>query len=268
MQRLLVRQRSGAEGSILPKISRVRLLIRCAVSAALPTNGDHENRIPMSEPESPQQTSTWAQNANFFFGWLRNPRAVGAVLPSSPSVGKLLVTGVRPGARVIELGGGTGTVTQAILDAGVAREDLLVLEKDVSFAKFLKRRFPGVKIINADAVTLDRYVDELSGPPDFVISGLPLLLFSSDEKTQLLENVFKVLAPTGRFHQFSYVARCAVPAEQRRTLGARASLIGVAPFNVPPAFVYRMRRSAVGARPEPSLLRTSLRKLGLGRRAG
>lgn len=222
----------------------------------------------MSDDDQPKQLPAWYQHGKFFFGWLRNPRAVGAVFPSSPSVGKLLVTGVRPGARVIELGGGTGTVTQAILDAGVAPDDLLVLEKDVGFAKFLRRRFPDVKVINADAVQLDRYAAELAGPVDFVISGLPLLLFSNEDKTRLIEHVFDVLAPTGRFHQFSYVARCAVPAEQRKALGARASLIGVAPFNVPPAFVYRLRRSAAGAHGEPSLLRTSLRKLGIGRRAG
>ena len=221
----------------------------------------------MADGEQTKKPSGWYQHAKFFFGWLRNPRAVGAVFPSSPSVGKLLVTGVRPGARVIELGGGTGTVTQAILDAGVSREDLLVLEKDATFAKFLKRRFPGVKIINADAVTLDRYAGELSGPADFVISGLPLLLFSGAEKAQLLEHVFAALAPTGRFHQFSYVARCAVPAENLRALGACASLIGVALFNVPPAFVYRLRKSVAGAQPEQSLLRTSLRKFGIGRRA-
>jgi phospholipid N-methyltransferase len=221
----------------------------------------------MADSEQPKRPSSWYQHGKFFFGWLRNPRSVGAVFPSSPSVGKLLVTGVRPGARVIELGGGTGTVTQAILDAGVNREDLLVLEKDAGFAKFLKRRFPGVKVIKADAVTLDQYAGELSGPADFVISGLPLLLFSNEEKTQLLEHVFAVLAPTGRFHQFSYVARCAVPAAHLRALGARASLIGVAPFNVPPAFVYRLRRSVAGEQSDRSLLRTSLRKFGLGRRA-
>jgi phosphatidylethanolamine/phosphatidyl-N-methylethanolamine N-methyltransferase len=221
----------------------------------------------MGDVEKTKRPSSWYQHGKFFFGWLRNPRSVGAVFPSSPSVGKLLVTGIRPGARVIELGGGTGTVTQAILDAGVDRDDLLVLEKDATFAKFLTRRFPGVKIINADAVTLDRYADELPGPIDFVVSGLPLLLFSAEEKAQLLEHVFKVLAPTGRFHQFTYVARCAVPAEQLQALGARASLIGVAPFNVPPAFVYRLRRSVAGEQVERSLLRTSLRKFGVGRRA-
>jgi phospholipid N-methyltransferase len=144
---------------------------------------------------------------------------------------------------------------------------LLVLEKDAGFAKFLGRRFPDVKVANADAVNLDQYAGELSGPVDFVISGLPLLLFSNDEKTRLLENVFKVLAPTGRFHQFSYVARCAVPAAQLRELGARASLIGVAPFNVPPAFVYRVRRSAAD-RGSRSLLRSTLRSFGRSRRSG
>lgn len=183
-------------------------------------------------------------------------------------MGKLLVTGVRPGSRVIELGGGTGTVTQAILDAGVDRDDLIVLEKDAGFVKFLRRRFPGVKVIQANALDIDDYADQLSGPPDFVISGLPLLLFTNDEKKQLLENVFSVLAPRGRFHQFSYVARCNVPAEQLRAVGARASLIGVAAFNVPPCFVFRLRKSAAGTHKKTSVLRTSLRKLGRGRRAG
>lgn len=224
--------------------------------------------MPESDNKKNKRHSAWYQHGRFFLSWLQNPRRVGAVLPSGPAVGKLLVTGVRPGARVIELGGGTGTVTQAILDAGVDRDDLIVLEKDAGFVKFLRRRFPGVKIIQANALDLDEYADQLSGPPDFVISGLPLLLFTNDEKKQLLENVFSVLAPRGRFHQFSYVARCNVPAEQLRAVGARASLIGVAAFNVPPCFVFRLRKSAAGTRKEPSVLRSSLRKLSLGRRAG
>lgn len=229
-------------------------------------NGD---RLSETHEKKNKRLSSWYQHGRFFWGWLRNPRRVGAVLPSGPAVGKLLVTGVRPGARVIELGGGTGTVTQAILDAGVDRDDLIVLEKDPGFVKFLRRRFPGVKIIQANALDLDQYTDQLSAPPDFVISGLPLLLFTSEEKKQLLDNVFSVLAPRGRFHQFSYVARCNVPAEQLRAVGARASLIGVAAFNVPPCFVFRVRKSATGSTHKtPSVLRSSLRKLGLGRRAG
>ncbi len=220
----------------------------------------------MSDSDRHRDAPRWYQHGKFFFGWLRNPRRVGAVFPSSPSVGKLLVTGVRPGSRVIELGGGTGTVTQAILEAGVSPKDLVVLEKDQGFAKFLRRRFPDVNVVNADAVNLDQYADALSGPVDFVISGLPLLLFSNDEKKRLLDNVFKVLAPTGRFQQFSYVARCAVSTTLLRALSARATLIGVAPFNVPPAFVFRVRRSAAERRGQ-SLLRRTLRSLGRAKRS-
>lgn len=227
---------------------------------------ERRHHSKMAHKDRHRDAPGWYQHGKFFFAWLRNPRRVGAVFPSSASVGKLLVTGVRPGARVIELGGGTGTVTQAILDAGVDSSDLLVLEKDPGFAKFLRRRFPDVNVVTADAVNLDQYADELSGPIDFVISGLPLLLFSNEDKKRLLENVFKVLAPSGRFHQFSYVARCAVPAAQLRELGARPSLIGVAPFNVPPAFVYRVRRSAAEPRSR-SLLRSTLRSFSR-RRSG
>jgi phospholipid N-methyltransferase len=220
----------------------------------------------MPAAEKPKRLSSWYHLGNFFWGWLRNPKGVGAVFPSSPSVGKLLVTGVRPDARVIELGGGTGTVTQAILDAGVSPKDLLVLEKDAGFAKFLTRRFPDVQVINADALELDRYANRLSGPADFVISGLPLLLFSDDERGQLLDRAFTVLAENGRFHQFTYGARCPVSQERLHELGARATLIGVAPFNVPPAFIYRLRKGIAAAGTQPSVLRSSLRKLGLGRR--
>jgi len=222
----------------------------------------------MADSEQHKTSSRWSQHGKFFFGWLRNPRAVGAMFPSSPSLSKLIVSGIRPGARVIELGGGTGTVTQAILDAGVACEDLLVLEKDASFAKFLRRRFPDVKVINGNAVALDEYAGELSGPADFVISGLPLLLFTNEEKNQLLEGVFRVLAPNGQCHQFSYVARCPVGSEQLRALGASASLIAVALFNVPPAFIYRLRRVEAGASVQGSFLKTSLQKFGLRRRIG
>jgi phospholipid N-methyltransferase len=216
----------------------------------------------MPEAKRERRSKAWADHGRFFRGWLRNPRSVGALFPSSSSLAKLLVTGIRPGAKVIELGAGTGTVTQAILDAGVSRGDLLLLEKDKSFAKLLVRRFPGVDVVNADAGALDRYASRLDGPADFIISGLPLVLFSAEEKNRLLEHVFATLGDKGRLHQFTYVGRCPVPREQLAALGARAALIGVALFNVPPAFVYRLRRASVLERARPSLLRTSLRLLG------
>ena len=72
--------------------------------------------------------------------------------PSSRRLANLMVADVGPGSRVIELGAGTGVVTQAILDAGVSPEDLIVIEQNEEFAELLKARFPEVTVVRAKGV--------------------------------------------------------------------------------------------------------------------
>lgn len=59
---------------------------------------------------------------------VKDPFSVGAVAPSSRHLANSMVIGMGPGAKVVELGGGTGSVTQAILNSGVSPQDLLVIE--------------------------------------------------------------------------------------------------------------------------------------------
>lgn len=178
----------------------------------------------------------------FFRSWIQNPLAIGAVAPSGRLLSKLMATSLAAGARVIELGGGTGTVTQAILDTGVRPEDLVVVEQNTQFVQLLKRRFPESSIIEADATAVTEHVGQARGSFDFVISGLPLLLFSTAQKTKLLSEAFELLAPSGVLHQFTYAGRCPIGRDLRARLGLQTSLIGIAPFNLPPAFVYRFAR--------------------------
>ena len=178
----------------------------------------------------------------FFRGWIQNPFAVGAVAPSGRSLAKLMATGLGPGARVIELGGGTGTVTQAIIDSGVVPEDLVVVEQNALFVKLLRRRFPGTSVVEADATALTEHFGAARGSFDFAISGLPLLLFSPAQKVSLLAQVFELLGNQGLLHQFTYGGRCPIGRDLRARLGVQSSLLGIAPFNLPPAFVYRLAR--------------------------
>ena len=197
----------------------------------------------MSESKLRQrQQHTSDDLGRFFKNWIQNPTAIGAVAPSGRLLAKLMATGLRPGARVIELGAGTGTVTQAILDTGVRAEDLFAVEQNAQFLKILARRFPECPLVAADALSL---VEHVPGPGtfDFVISGLPLLFFSLAQKQRLLEQVFEMLAPNGALHQFTYALRCPVERGLRSRLELRSSLLGIAPFNLPPAFVYRLSRS-------------------------
>ena len=187
--------------------------------------------------------STSLDRQRRFLGTLvREPLSVGAVAPSSRRLAGHMVADIVPGSRVIELGAGTGAVTRAILDSGVATADLLVIEQNEAFSEMLRKRFPGIEVVTGNAIGLNRYARALSGPADFVVSGLPLLLFSPGRKLRLLHQVFSVLAEDGAFHQFTYGGRCPVERAVLRRLGLEATLLRFTPINMPPAFVYRLQR--------------------------
>lgn len=178
-----------------------------------------------------------------FLGTLvRDPKSVGALAPSSRRLAGHMVVDIGPGSRVIELGAGTGALTRAILDSGVAAEDLLVIEQNEAFAQMLRKRFPETSVVTGDALALNRHVAALPGPADFVVSGLPLLLFSPGHKLRLLTQVFSVMSAEGAFHQFTYGGRCPVERAVLKRLGLEARLLRFTPMNLPPAFVYRLRR--------------------------
>ncbi len=183
------------------------------------------------------------QRGGFFRSLLREPFSVGALAPSSRSLANLMVTDMRPGSRVVELGAGTGAVTQAILDAGVHANDLTLIEQNEEFAALLTQRFPGTTVVRGNAVSLRRHIAPDFGPADFVVSGLPLLLFPARTKIRLLSQVFKSLQDDGRLYQFTYGGRCPISRSVLRTVGLKASLMKFTPFNVPPAFVYRIARA-------------------------
>jgi phospholipid N-methyltransferase len=185
------------------------------------------------------QTHTSDDFGHFFRGWIRNPLAIGAFAPSGKSLAKLMAKDVMRGDRVIELGAGTGTVTAALLDNGVLPTDLYVVERDPQFVKILKRRFPRCHVINADALELDPPSDA-TGAFDFVISGLPLLCFSPDMRCRALRQMLRLLKPHGCIHQFTYAGRCPVDRDLRADLRIESVLLGIAPLNLPPGFVYRL----------------------------
>jgi phospholipid N-methyltransferase len=174
---------------------------------------------------------------------LREPFSVGALAPSSRFLAKLLVTDMEAGSRVIELGAGTGAVTQAILDAGVHSDDLTLIEQNEEFAELLRLRFPDTTVLEANAVSFRRHIAPDAEPVDFVVSGLPLLLFPARIKIRLLTQIFKSLHQDGCLLQFTYGGRCPISRSLRKSLGLKASLIRFTPFNVPPAFVYSLTRA-------------------------
>lgn len=181
--------------------------------------------------------------ARFFLNWLQNPLTVGAVAPSGRELARLMTAGLGAGARVVELGAGTGTLTQAILERGVHPSDLHIVEQNGDFAAMLRGRFPSCEVVAGDAERVARHLQGLRGSIDFVISGLPLLLFTAARKARVLQQALTMLGRGGCIHQFTYGGRCSVGRVLLARYGLRASLLGVAALNIPPAFVYRLKRT-------------------------
>lgn len=190
-----------------------------------------------------QHSHTSDDFGHFIKGWIRNPLAMGAFAPSGKSLAKLMAKDVGPTSRVIELGAGTGTVTAALLDSGVAPQNLYVVERDLQFVRILERRFPRCHVLGADALELDGALGANAGF-DFVISGLPLLCFSPEKRHRVMQQALQLLKPNGRLHQFTYAGRCPVDKDLRALLRVDSVLLGIAALNLPPGFVYRLTRRA------------------------
>src|ERR1043166_9666616 len=97
----------------------------------------------------PMVATTAAEHLNFLRGLILRPKNVGAVAPSSPALARAIAAQVdtaRPGP-VLELGPGTGVVTEAVVEHGVAEERLIAIEYDADFAKLVAQRFPRARII-------------------------------------------------------------------------------------------------------------------------
>src|SRR5262249_4384 len=92
----------------------------------------------------------------FLRRWLKDPLKIGAIAPSGRDLAAAMARLVPNDSQnpVIELGGGTGSITEAVLEAGVARSRLFVVERDEALHDLLVRRFPQVRILLGDAAEL------------------------------------------------------------------------------------------------------------------
>ena len=174
----------------------------------------------------------------FLRGLLDHPRDVSAPAPSSPALAAVIAAEVDPGIEglVVELGPGTGVVTQALLDRGVAPARLLVIENNEFFVSVLTRRFPGVSVIHGDAMQFERYLPH-NTKIAAIVSGLPLLNFATGARRDLIERALCLQTHRGRFVQLSYAWQPAVAANGRFSITKT-----VVWRNFPPAHVWTYRR--------------------------
>lgn len=181
----------------------------------------------------------------FILALFRNPMQIGAVVPSSQSLARAMASEVDLASHtVLELGPGTGVITQALLSRGIKMQQLILLERDGALAGLLSHRFPDTRVILGDASRLENLVcSKGSQPIDTVVSSLPLLNMKRDDRLAVLQQVFSVLNEDGKLIQFTYSAKSPIKKELASKLDIKGRRVTTVLKNIPPASVWIYGRS-------------------------
>jgi phospholipid N-methyltransferase len=206
--------------------------------------GDH--RIMKALARNPRQDHRLA----FFRSFLKSPKQVGSVIPSSRFLEKRIVKSaeVARARLVVELGPGTGGTTRALLRTMRPDAKLLAIEINPRFTSLLRRTVKDPRLIvhrgsaSEIAPALAKY--ELDAP-DVILSGIPFSTMTRAEGIAVLQAVKNSLAPDGRF--VAYQFRDRVEDLGRSVFGRAHKTTEL--LNVPPMRVYRWSKPAVTVHP-------------------
>ena len=120
-----------------------------------------------------------------------SPLKMGTFTPSGRALAEAMVdhATVDPAGWTLEIGPGTGAVTEVLIDRGVPPERLVCLEYDADFCRLLEKRFPGLHVIQGDALKLDEALGQFADTRfSAVLSGIPLLNLPKAKRLPYLES--------------------------------------------------------------------------------
>ena len=147
----------------------------------------------------------------FLREFLRNPRQLGSIIPSSGFLKRRIIAAadLTNAAVVVELGPGNGGTTRSILDALPANAKLLSIElneglysltSDITDARYIAHQ--------GNAADLSAILKQhQTGRPDVVISGIPFSTMEPEAGQSILKCVQEELNDGGRFVAYQVSAR-------------------------------------------------------------
>ncbi|ERF82701.1 MULTISPECIES: class I SAM-dependent methyltransferase [Bradyrhizobium] len=178
----------------------------------------------------------------FLRSWIEKPLHMGAVMPSGRLLARTMAQYVDADAEgpVVELGPGTGAITNALIEHGVDQKRLVLVEYNPGFCALLRERYPQAKVVQGDAYRLrDTLWDVMKSPASAVVSGLPLVTKPMLTRLKLIRDAFLALAPGAPFVQFTYSVAPPIPKSLPGVSTEASERIWM---NLPPARVWVYRK--------------------------
>lgn len=181
----------------------------------------------------------------FLLEYLRSPRTVGAVAPSSERLAVKMVSNIdfENSKCIVEYGPGTGVFTDKIIERKKKDTLLILLEYNKVFCKQLEERYneiDNIIIINDSAENVDMHLEKYRiRNVDYVVSGLPFASLPKNISNKILKKTRTILKKDGLFITFQYtllkkefIAGYFKEIELERVV-----------LNVPPAYVLECKNS-------------------------
>jgi phosphatidylethanolamine/phosphatidyl-N-methylethanolamine N-methyltransferase len=196
---------------------------------------------------------TLATPLAFLRGWSRDPVAVGGPFASSAWTARRLAqaaldAAIPGGGPVLELGAGTGPVTEALLETGCPVDRLVVVERDAELCGLLQRRFSGLQVLHGNALELGGLLARARvASVGVVLSGLPMRVVPPKAAARCYAEAFQRMPSGGAIIQYTYGFRPPVdPDESVPKLDA--TFVGREWRNVPPMAIWSYRREGESSR--------------------
>lgn len=159
--------------------------------------------------------SSLKNQAAFFKQFRQRFETTGAIAPSSRFLARsmtryLAARASKSPVRVLEIGPGTGAVTESIVRLLQPSDAFDLVELNDEFVRILNHRFEtesAWKNVRAQSNVHQLPVQDFQTPEpyDFVISGLPLNNFPADLVTTITDAYFRLLKPGGVLSYFEYM---------------------------------------------------------------
>jgi phosphatidylethanolamine/phosphatidyl-N-methylethanolamine N-methyltransferase len=178
----------------------------------------------------------------FLRSWIEKPLHMGAVMPSGRMLARTMAqyVDVDSNGPVVELGPGTGAITNALIEHGIDQKRLVLVEYNPGFCALLRDRYPHAKVVHGDAYRLrDSLRQMLAAPACAVVSGLPLVTKPMQTRLRLIRDAFLTLAPGAPFVQFTYSVAPPIP---KSLPGVSTEASERVWMNLPPARVWVYRK--------------------------
>lgn len=178
---------------------------------------------------------------SLFIGqFLRRPSEIRAIAPTGRATAREMARLVTPDMQAVaEIGSGTGTITEAILNTGLPPERLELYELNAAFCQRLRDRFPGTTVHNLPAQEM---VNVGRKDLDAVISGVPTLPMPDELQAAIVGAALQMMKPGAPFVQITYGPVAPLSEAVRKQFGLTHTKSQRIWANVPPARVYVFRQ--------------------------